>query len=406
MAREEKIYLPTYHPKQALFVNSPAKRKVICAGRRGGKTTAAAGVAVDSALDGKRVLEAAPRTDQTSAFWDNCKRFLRDPIDAGDIYKNETDRVLELPGGGRIKAKTAWDADTLRSDYADLLILDEFSLMKETAWSEVGAPMLMDNNGDAIFIFTPKRKNHAYKLFNRAIADSSGRWESWSFTSYDNPHLSQEALAEITEDMSEDAYKQEILAEFLDSQGQVFRNIDACLTSEPTKPDEHTGHYVVCGVDWGKSVDSTFISVFCVDCNREVFIDRFNKVDYHLQRKRLNNIYNLWGVDRVLAESNAMGQPVIDELIRDGLAVTGFQTTATSKPPLIESLVLCFERQEGRWIDDPVCTSELESYEMKMSVNTGRPTYSAPPGMHDDTVIGRALSWRAANATKLDWGFY
>ena len=151
------ITLPSPHPKQLAFLRSPAKRKVICAGRRAGKTTGVASHAIERMLDGRRVLEAAPVADQTDAFWEACKRALQEAIDAKVIYKNETDRVLEMPGGkGRIRAKTAYNADTLRGDYGDDLILDEYSLMDPSAWDEVGAPMLLDNNGNAIFIFTPR----------------------------------------------------------------------------------------------------------------------------------------------------------------------------------------------------------------------------------------------------------
>ena len=211
------VNLPRPHTHQSAFMRSPAKRKVICAGRRGGKTVGVASYAVERMLAGRRVLEAAPTADQTNAFWEACKKALQEAIDAKVIYKNETDRVLEMPGGkGRIRAKTAWDADSLRGDYADELILDEYSIMDPSAWDEVGAPMLLDNDGNAIFIFTPKRKNHAHKLYQRAKADTKGRWEAFHFVSHDNPHLSPEALAEITEDMSDEAYQQEILAEFLE----------------------------------------------------------------------------------------------------------------------------------------------------------------------------------------------
>jgi hypothetical protein len=65
------------------------------------------------------------------------------------FYKNESEHVIERPGTDqRIKAKTAWNADTLRGDYADLLILDEWQLMDETFWEDVGAPMLLDNHGE------------------------------------------------------------------------------------------------------------------------------------------------------------------------------------------------------------------------------------------------------------------
>jgi hypothetical protein len=58
--------------------------------------------------------------------------------------------------------------------------------------------MLLDNDGDAAFIFTPKRKNHAFHLYQRAVTDDTGRWAAFHFTSFDNPHLSKDALAEIT----------------------------------------------------------------------------------------------------------------------------------------------------------------------------------------------------------------
>ena len=69
----------------------------------------------------------------------------------------------------------------------------------------------------------------------------------------------------------------------------------------------------------------------------------------------------------------------------------GFETTASSKPPLIENLALAFEREEFQFQDDPIWTAELEAYERKVSVSTGRSQYGAPEGMHDDTVIARAL---------------
>ena len=73
------------------------------------------------------------------------------------------------------------------------------------------------------------------------------------------------------------------------------------------------------------------------------------------------------------------------------MPVKAFQTTAQSKPPLIESLALALERAEWQFISDPVWTGELEAYERKVSPVTGRSQYSAPEGLHDDTVIARAL---------------
>lgn len=401
MAMELTINLIRPHPKQAAFMRSPAKRRVIVAGRRGGKTTAAATLAVEAMLQGRRVLEAAPTADQTGGFWETCKRALADAIAARVIYKNESERVLKMPGkdGGRIKTKTAWDADSLRGDYADLLIMDEFSLMSPDAWDEVGAPMLLDNDGDAVFIFTPKRKNHAHSFYARALGDTSGRWAAWHFTSHDNPHLSKEALAEITADMTEDAYRQEILAEFLDNEGAVFHNIAACLGAPlDARPEDHAGHHIVAGTDWGKHQDYHATAIGCATCRVELELYREKSADYIYQRARTEQLFGRWNVQSALAETNAMGEPNLELLQAGGLPVLGFATTAMSKPPLIENLKLTLEAAEWQFLSEPVATAELEAYEQVVSPTTGRSTYSAPAGVHDDTVIARALMVRAGQS--------
>lgn len=397
---EIQITLPKPHSKQAAFLNSTAKRRVIVAGRRGGKTTGVSIAAAEKMLDGRRVLYAAPTDDQTDAFWTAEKKYFAPLINAGLVRKNETKRFLEL-GKGRIRAKTAWDADTMRGDYADFMIYEEFSLMDYSAWDEVGAPMLLDNDGDAVFIGTPQRKNHFHRFYLKAQTDE--RWAAWHFTSFDNPYLSRHALDEIVQDMTEESYRQEILAEFLEHEGQVFRNIAACLDAPGDSLDKHTKHHIVMGVDWGKQNDFTVLSVICRTCKQELALDRFNQIDYHFQRQRLKALAEAWDVKLILSESNAMGEPILEELTRDGLPVRGFQTTVTSKPPLIESLALAFERHEIKWLNVPVATAELEAYERQMSQITGRSIYGAPEGMHDDTVMARALACHAVNAYAPAW---
>ena len=226
---EYLVRLPRPHPLQERFISQKVARKVVRAGRRGGKTYGIAILAVQSFLQGRRVLYATPTSDQFNRFWELVKQFLGDTVAPGGIYsKNENMHVISYPGTeARIKAKTAWNADSLRGDFADLLIFDEFQLMAEDAWEVVGAPMLLDNGGDAVFIYTPpsarsvgqskaRDKRHASRLFTRAAADTTGRWKTYTFTSHDNPHLDKAALLEITNDMSSLVYRQEIMAEELD----------------------------------------------------------------------------------------------------------------------------------------------------------------------------------------------
>ena len=230
---EFQVHLKRPHPYQEAFLHSRVKHKVIRAGRRAGKTTGMAIIAVESFLAARRVLYAAPTDEQIGQFWREVKTALALLIEAEVFYKNETEHIIERAGTKQcIKAKTAWNADTLRGDYADLLILDEWQLMDETVWEDVGAPMLLDNNGDAIFVYTPpsissqalskaRDPRHAAKMYKMALAEQETakaegrlpRWEAFHFRSQDNPHISKEALSEISKDMSNLSYRQEILAE-------------------------------------------------------------------------------------------------------------------------------------------------------------------------------------------------
>ena len=389
---------PEPHHKQQDFATSPQKRKVVVSGRRGGKTTGFAIMAAEALTRNRRVLYAGPTVDQTERFWYAVRSYFEADVDAGRLIKSETRRLLEPPGvdenGPRIRAKTAHNADTMRGDWGDLVMLDEYQLMSPDV-DTVTAPMMLDTNGDLVYGGTPQRRNHFYHKYLGANQQPE-RWGVWHFTSHDNPHLSSDALKEITQDMTENDYRQEIMAEFLEGQGSVFRNIAACLNAPlDARPEDHKGHRIVIGTDWGKHQDFNCSSVFCADCGEELELDRSNQLDYIIQRGRLEHLYSKWGVGYGLAESNSMGEPNLEMLWQAELPVDGFAMTATSKPPLIESLVLAFEREEAQWLNVPVATMELEAFEQKLTA-TGRSQYSAPSGMHDDTVIARAITWRAA----------
>jgi hypothetical protein len=390
------LHLPPPYPLQREILAHPAKRKVICAGRRAGKTTLAALVAVCKMLERRRVLLASTSQAQADVFWRYSKKWCAEAIAAGVITKNESNRTLELAGGaGRVRVKTARNADELRGDFADFLVLDECAMLEPAAWYEVGAPMLLDTDGDAWFISTPKRRNWFFELFHRGQQEGE-RWHSWNFASTENPHLSAAALAEITSDMTEEAYRQEILAEFLEGEGAVFRNLDVVLTEAPSRPEEHRGHLVVAGLDFGQVEDYTELSTFCVTCMREVAVDRWRRLLWADMRARVASVARAWGAREILAEWNSVGGPNIEEFAREGVAVTSFKTTPVSKPQLIQSLALCFERAEARWLAEATGKWQLMAYEAKVSAQTGRVSYSAPEGVHDDNVIARALAWRAA----------
>jgi hypothetical protein len=153
------------------------------------------------------------------------------------------------------------------------------------------------------------------------------------------------------------------------------------------------------GVDWGKANDFTVISVMDADNGHEVALARFNQIGWGLQRGRLRELYDVWQPYIVLAESNSIGEPNIEALQAEGVPVQGFATTAVSKAPLIEALSLAIEKREIGLLssadsEGALANAELQAYTIHQLPGGGW-RYGAPNGMHDDTVISRALAWRA-----------
>jgi len=315
------------HGKQKEIKESGAKRKVVRGGRRGGKTVLASDIAVEKFQQGRRVLYAAPTIDQVGKFWHEVTKALSRGIAAGAYRKNETSHYVEVEGTeNRIRAKTAWNANTLRGDYADFLILDEYQLMSEDTWDEVGSPMLLDNNGDALFIYTPpslrfrtktraKDPQHAAKLFKKAAADKSGRWAGFHFTSHDNPHISREALEEITEDITELAYRQEILAEDVDEAPGALWTRDMIEKTRVTEVPDLAA--VIVAVDPSGSADGDAAGIVGAGMNVQMKKRHFYALeDWSIQglpeiwAQRAIDLYYELDADRIVAEKNFGGEMV------------------------------------------------------------------------------------------------
>ncbi len=311
-------------PKQIAFIEDTAKRKIVRAGRRGGKTVGASLLAVKAFSQGRRVLYAAPTQDQTDRFWHTTKHILQGLIDNGMLVKNETLHTIERDGTEqRIRAKTAWNSDTLRGDFCDLLILDEMQLIDETAWTEVGQPMLLDNDGDAVLIYTPpsirsrsiskaRDKKFVAELYKKALADKSGRWKAFHFTSHDNPFISKQAISDLASDMTSVAYRQEILAEDIDEvPGALWKR--GWIKRADKAPEMVR---VVVAIDPAVTSKSTSDEVGIVaagigiDGRYYVLADRSGRMSPDAWGNRAINLYSEINADRVVAEVNNGGDLV------------------------------------------------------------------------------------------------
>lgn len=353
-------------------------------------------MAVYRALGGQRVWWVAPTYLMALHPWLTFKRRLADEW----VSKTEYARHIELESGGSLTVKTADNPDGLRGVGLDFIVVDEAAFILEEVWTASLRPALSDRQGSALLISTPHGRNWFYRAFQRGLDPLVPDWHSWRYPTLNNPLIRPQEIEDARALLPERIFKQEYEAEFLPDGGEVFRRVREAATAPP---DAHpiSGHRYVMGVDFGRAHDFTALVVIDADTRTMVALDRFNEVNWGLQRRRIAALARRWRVSDILAEANAMGEPNIEALRRAGLPVVAFTTTSTSKPPLIESLVLAIENADLRILPDPVLLAELEAYTYSVMPYSGRVRYQAPPGQHDDTVIALALAWRLASTPGL-----
>jgi len=231
------------HDAQMEIFKSPARFKVVSAGRRFGKSRLAAWVLLIKALQSKSkdVFYVGPTFQQSKdIMWSMLKELGQDVIKAA----HENTAVLTLVNDRKIYLKGSDRPDTLRGVGLEYVVLDEYASMKPEVWEMILRPTLADVKGGAMFIGTPAGKNHFYKLYIEAQEEDD--WQAFQFTSTDNPLLDPKEIAAAKSTMSTQAFRQEFEATFESFTGGIFKEEWIKYVDNEADFKEGTiGHYVV-----------------------------------------------------------------------------------------------------------------------------------------------------------------
>ena len=240
-------------PSQNLIAADTHRFRVVCSGRRFGKTVLATEEIKGKAISQpSRIVYIGPTLQQTrDIVWDMLVKQLL----PATRYKNESRLELKintLTGGESLIALRGWEAvETLRGQQFDFIIMDEVASMREfwLHWFEVVRPTLTDTKGEALFISTPKGFNHFYDLYNQEARDLD--FKSFHFTSYDNPHIPKEEIDKAKTEIPEDRFAQEYMADFRKTTGLVYKEFDRAkhLFNELEEVPNKVERFI--GIDWG-----------------------------------------------------------------------------------------------------------------------------------------------------------
>lgn len=381
----------SFHERQLEIYNDPHRFKIVCCGRRFGKTRMCAYIVIIQALlkEERVIWIVSPKYAQTAIMWRMIKKYLPKQY-IKDIKEGEL--VIELVNGSTIWAKSADNPDALVGEGLDLLIMDEAARVKPDAWEVALQPALSDKKGSAIFISTPKGKNWFYNLYLMGNNEELyPEYKSFNYPSFANTTIEgfTDEVLRRKETTPELIFRQEYMAEFIEGGGEVFQDIRGVLEDCLREPTE--GHNYVMGVDLAKHKDFTVLTVADVSTGKIVHYDRFNKIDWNFQRDKIQYISKKYNNAVAYIDSTGVGDPIVEDLQRMDIICSAYKFTVQSKYDLIKNLMIMIKDKKISIPHIQTIIDEMSAYTFE-TLPSGVIRYGAPDGMHDDCVSSVLLT--------------
>lgn len=327
--------------------------------------------------------------------WDDPQMFAKhipdwNEPDSNFIKKKETElRVDFKQSGGQLYVFGSDRPDLMRGPNPMGVVLDEYSVQRPEVWNDVIQP-IMRANADAWcwFLFTPQGKNHAFDVYQFGQRGDS-EWKSWKLPVTESGIYAPDQIENAKRDMPDHTFNQELMCEFIEGEGSVFRGVRDVAKAQPAEPA--LNHMYVMGVDVAKVQDYTVITVYDRMTNSQVYQDRFQTLEWPFQKSRIKSVSDHYNRAVVYMDATGLGDPLVDDLVRSGVPVEPYKFTNESKKELVEKLSIFIDQRRIRILNMPDTLFEFDNFSYEMS-STGKITYGARDGFHDDIVMAHALA--------------
>lgn len=211
------------------YLKRKQKRACLVVHRRGGKTFGCIQDLFVKALTHKRRnMKDAPlrygyfaptQAQAKDIAWSYIKQF-----GAGIGETNESELHITFPSnqGARIRLYSGENYERARGLYFDGTVLDENADMPADAWDSVIEPCLLDYDGWATFIGTPKGRN-AFWRTHKYAREHPERWFSMVLKASESGIIPDEVLAELKESKNPAIYAREFECDFsADVPGAIY----------------------------------------------------------------------------------------------------------------------------------------------------------------------------------------
>ena len=209
--------------KRREILNDPARFKVLSCGRRFGKSYFSLLFLLNKPLEAneRRWIVFPTYRQAKMVSWNLLKGIFANK----QATINETELSITLDNGAKIELKGADKPDSLRGVSTTMVVMDEYSYMKENVWGEIIQPTLAENKGSALFVGTPSGLNHFYDLFVKGQSNDSD-YKSWQFTTLEGGFISEEEVENAKKNLDKRTFQQEYEASFLTAANRCAYNFN------------------------------------------------------------------------------------------------------------------------------------------------------------------------------------
>ena len=381
------------HTKQREMIesilDSKSKYHVACVGRQFGKSLMAMNLVLYWGINesNRKILWVSPVYSQT----DKVQKELMQAIGDSGLVKscNYSSSEIVLKNGTTILFRSAERYDNIRGLTCDYGVIDEAAFCKDEAWQEAIRPVFMVRGKKVLFISTPKGKNFFYDLYQLGISDDYPQYSNYTGTSYDTPFIDPIDIMDAKKTLPENVFKQEYMAAFIDSGGEVFSDIDKNTFAQYGAAEGK----VFCGIDLGKQEDYT-VATFIDSRGKIVDIYRANSQEWTTMVNEIVLRLKKWNAT-AMVEVNSIGDVIFEMIKKQWQNTLPFVTTSKSKQEIIEGLILDMNDEVIRIPSKPLFSwlyNELSIFTYDYNPKTRSIKYGHPNGQHDDTVISLAIA--------------
>tara|TARA_R110000787_G_scaffold40624_5_gene100801 strand:- start:1212 stop:2468 length:1257 start_codon:yes stop_codon:yes gene_type:complete len=303
---------------------------------------------------------------------------------------NRMEATISFINGSTLKFLSADSADNIRGFRFTHLILDEVAYTKDTVIGATILPTLNPNGKKCLMISTPRGKNHFYDWYMKKET------VSMSFPLTECPYISKDLVDEARRSLPPDLFKQEFLAEFVDSGNDVFIGVDK--VSNIQAYDLSRKQDALIGIDTGLTDDFSVLTIIS-PIGRVLFIDKLNNLPLQEIAGRFISYMKKFNVIGGNIESNGIGAAMYDLIAPHFRRVKKFTTTQDSKTELVRKLIADIESMNIELPTPELCSElhrEFGTFTYKMS-NNGKLSFGHSSGAKDDHIDALLLANGARN---------